>query len=353
MVVCFNCTLEIKERLDRLIQKGGYQNYTAAISSAITNLLLLEEQIAESGTVILHESSPPVPRHEDRVTDDPRSDQISVFTAFARPTFQTTPTLAANPDVGTSGVVSPDQWIFGQYNKFLPVKANCRLIANLLHESPSGVTLQHVMEAIQHHMPRLREWLTEYDIQHALERESALATAFPSKDTKSLLRYMNQFVLSVNKSGAASGFPVAFGLLNGLDPKGARISLTEVGLHFALLQNPVLDSPQQPRQRLSGEERGFLLDHIRIFVPREHAAYTSVIQAIQGGANNPEALDAALRPFVTDGISDPYLSTQRAGAISRMTDLGLISRERQGIRVTYVVTQEGRAYVNAEETAVA
>jgi hypothetical protein len=347
MVICFNCTSETKEKLDRLLQKGGYQDYTGAISSAISNQLMLEEQIAQSGAVILHESSPPAPRPEGRGTNDSPSEHQSVFEAFALLTFQTTPTLAVSPESGTNGAVSPDQWIFGQYSKFLPVKANCRFIANLLHQSPSGVSLKGVAEAMQQHMPRLREWLTRYDGQHALERESALATAFPSKDTKSLLRYMNQFVLNVNKRGIASGFPVALGLLNSLDPKGTRISLTEAGLHFALLQNPVLDSPQQPEHRLSMEERGFLLDHIRAFVPREHAAYTSVIQAIQIGANNPDALDAALRPLDKEGISAPYLSTQRSGTISRMTELGLVARRRQGIRVTYVLTPEGRAYTNA------
>jgi hypothetical protein len=354
MIICFNCSLEVKERLERLVQTGGYQDYTSAISSAITNLLLLEEQIAESGAVVLNEPIASLVRsssgsHANGSGAD--TQHHSVFAPFVCPSFQSKPTLA--PDLATvSGpMVRPDEWIFGQYNKLLPVKVNCRLIANLLHQSPSGVSMQAVVGAVQQDMPALREWLSQYDAQHSLERESALATAFPTKETKSLLRYSNQFVLNVNKGGVASGLPVDLGLLQCLDAKGTRVSLTGAGLHLALLQNPVLDPPQRPDQRLSKQERGFLLTHIRASVPREHSAYVTLIRAMESGADNPSALDEVLRRDVVGGISDPYLSNLRAGAISRMSELGLIARRRQGTRVTYIVTPDGREYINDKEIA--
>jgi hypothetical protein len=254
------------------------------------------------------------------------------------------------------GPITPDKWLFGQYNKLLPIKANCRLVGRLLHESPTGVSLQAIAEAVQHHMPDLRKWLSDLDANNDRGREAALATAFPSKDTKSILRYMNQFVMAINKSGVLSGFLAALGFLNRLDAKATRVSLTDAGLRFALLGNPILDQPHTPDERFSTEEIRFLIEHVRTLVPRENAAYEVVLRAIARGASTPESLDVHLRTLLNNAcatISDPYLSTQRSGVISRMSDLGLISRRREGIRVTYCLTETGRAYINEDETAVA
>lgn len=45
-----------------------------------------------------------------------------------------------------------------------------------------------------------------------------------------------------------------------------------------------------------------------------------------------------------DDITKTCLSTQRTGAISRMVDLGLVAREKSGLRVTYLVTQPGQDF---------
>jgi hypothetical protein len=361
MVICFNCSSATKQKLDMLVSKGGYSDYTAAISAAIENQLLLEERVAESGSLILRETPPASSAEQpqqpkvivptiDAGTSGP--DDSDVFVPFAVMPATLTPTLAEAPKDEAPGVLTPDRWLFGQYNKFLPVKANCRLAAQLLRGSPSGISFQALAQAVQQNMPNLRHWLEDFDYRHDLGREASLATAFPTKDTKSILRYTNQFVMSINKSGTPSGFPVALGLLNRLDSKTDRVSLTEAGLQFSLMPNPVLDPPHQPDGRFSTEETHFLLAHIRFHVPREHGAYITVLRFIAEGASNPEALDGKLKPNAT-AISGPYLSTQRSGVISRLTDLGLVSRQRDGIRVNYCLTREGRAYLNEDEAAVA
>ena len=47
-----------------------------------------------------------------------------------------------------------------------------------------------------------------------------------------------------------------------------------------------------------------------------------------------------------DDITKTFLSTQRTGAISRMVDLGLVAREKSGLRVTYLVTQPGQDFLS-------
>jgi len=364
MVICFSCDETIKEKLDLLVNKGGYSGYTAAISAAIENQLLLEEHVTKSGKAILLETRTEPPRTpvpaKQAAQESSRSNAdregSGVFAPFGLVEFSSVPTLADMPADDLEGPITPDKWLFGQYNKLLPIKANCRLVGRLLHESPTGVSLQAIAEAVQHHMPDLRKWLSDLDANNDRGREAALATAFPSKDTKSILRYMNQFVMAINKSGVLSGFLAALGFLNRLDAKATRVSLTDAGLRFALLGNPILDQPHTPDERFSTEEIRFLIEHVRTLVPRENAAYEVVLRAIARGASTPESLDVHLRTLLNNAcatISDPYLSTQRSGVISRMSDLGLISRRREGIRVTYCLTETGRAYINEDETAVA
>jgi hypothetical protein len=43
-------------------------------------------------------------------------------------------------------------------------------------------------------------------------------------------------------------------------------------------------------------------------------------------------------------ITKTFLTTQRTGAISRLVDLGLVAREKEGLRVTYIVTQPAKDF---------
>jgi hypothetical protein len=125
---------------------------------------------------------------------------------------------------------------------------------------------------------------------------------------------------------------------------------TEQAIDFARLTNPILDGCQiVPAQKFSAEETAFLLDHICSFVPAEQFAFRTLIQAIISGADTPDKLDEALRVLVpadtNRSLSQSFLTSQRSGALSRMADLGLIERVRRGVKVSYLVTQDGEAFV--------
>ena len=78
--------------------------------------------------------------------------------------------------------------------------------------------------------------------------------------------------------------------------------------------------------------------------------------AISDGADSPEKLDAVLKGYLSarteKPFTDAFLTTQRSGVISRMSDLGLIDRVREGIRVTYVVTNRGTLYLQERAAGV-
>jgi hypothetical protein len=44
-------------------------------------------------------------------------------------------------------------------------------------------------------------------------------------------------------------------------------------------------------------------------------------------------------------LSQSFLASQRSGAVSRMSDLGLIERRREGVRVFYAATEDGVVFL--------
>jgi hypothetical protein len=164
------------------------------------------------------------------------------------------------------------------------------------------------------------------------------------------IQYASQFVASVNKEGQVSGLLFDLKLINYSGGKKPRLLLTEVGWKFAVLQNPILDNVQEtPSQKFSNEEITFFLNHIALSIPAEDFAYCTILSLISESSDTPDIIDAALQKYVPQdtnrNLSKSFLSSQRSGAISRMADLGLVTRVRDGVRVSYTVTDAGKKYM--------
>jgi hypothetical protein len=162
-------------------------------------------------------------------------------------------------------------------------------------------------------------------------------------------------VVYQNGRGELSGLMVDLKLINVVPQRKERLIVpTEVAWKLARLANPVLDGPADgPVEKLSPEERALLLRHIVESVPVEAFAYRAILEAVSRGSNSPDTIDAALKVYVTEDraekLSASFLASQRSGAVSRMSDLGLIERRRDGVRVFYEVTEAGRGFM--EESA--
>jgi hypothetical protein len=115
------------------------------------------------------------------------------------------------------------------------------------------------------------------------------------------------------------------------------------------LPNPVLDGLNGQTEKFSPEERVLLLRHIATSVPVEAFAYQAVLKATQEGNNTPDKMDAALKTYVADDraekLSQSFLASQRSGAVSRMSDLGLVERQRDGTRVSYAATEQAHLFL--------
>jgi hypothetical protein len=363
--------------MDSLIKKGHSRDYSDLISIAIQNLAVLEQGMGPSGSVVLAEPqkqasksgpSTGIKPSTQKIQPIPATGEVHIPEMFSLAELGSLPVSTIEPPNGnlpTDGIFTLDRWLFGQYNKLLPLKANCRALARLSANHENGVPLESDAVRIAEAAALLGDYLSEFDRRDRTSRDEALATAFPrrlpdpEKAENSRARYANQFVGAVNSKGELSGLLWEYRMAvltcaMGVSPMTARLSLTTSGLAFARLPNPILDEAQSGASgKFSTEEVDFLLDHIRRHVPAEEFAFRTLIAAIQNGADTPEKLDEALRPLVPTetnrSLSESFLSSQRSGALSRMADLALIARVRKGVRVSYVVTEQEAGFVSGGE----
>ncbi|HBB94683.1 MAG TPA: hypothetical protein DC054_04775 [Blastocatellia bacterium] len=379
MIICFDCSGKTNAMMDELLARGRYASVSELISIAIANQVVLETQVSDGESLTIGEresvkqkvsaangkpSSKPTKKRRT-VREDPdgsgqshrRVEQKSVL--FLLDGLDTLNRLSGSlpDDYWTPGMEVPlDRWVFGQHNKLLPVKASCRGLAHLLKDDPKGIFYDDAANRISGDAIILGDLLLECDGKHKIDRDKALSTAFPNsidKSGKARSRYANQFVASVNKQGQVSGALIDFKLINYKPGKRPRLILTESGWEFALMRNPILDEHCGPHSiKFSEEEVKFFLNHIAANVRAEDFAYRAILQAIVGGANTPDLLDTMLRQSVPDErtqrVTLSFLSSQRSGAVSRMSDLGLVERVREGVRVTYLPTDLGRDFINRE-----
>jgi len=122
--------------------------------------------------------------------------------------------------------------------------------------------------------------------------------------------------------------------------RALSVGLTEAGLEFARISNPVLDDSDLSSS-LSEEEIEFYLEHIRARVPGEVYAFELILSLIAEGVNGREELNEQIKKRVPLDWTDAVVNTQRAGAMARMYELGLIEKSREGLRVEYGVSERG------------
>jgi hypothetical protein len=375
MLICFDSTGEAKKALDALLETREFRDVSEVVCMALVNYEAMHRTIGKGGAVIGDAAPPPhveaAPRAEPTrkavsVPPTPDAGQLATWKE-ALETFSLKVSSVEGIDLlpvaelGKPVVTDlpPKEWLFGQLNRLLPAKATCRALLNLQRENPKGVLVSDASSKIAFAACRLGDFLRELDRRFNLAREVSLAAAFPSTEyhgAESRVRFGSQFVGTL-RQGQLTGLPAGMKLLGHDAAKDPRLLLTQAGAQFALLANPILDAGETAgREKLSEAEIRFLLEHIKKQVPAEVSAYVAVIDGIRAKANTPDKLDEYLcqrfqlklvdkadakKP---DEISKTFLSTQRTGAISRMADLNLVRREKQGLNVTYAVSHPGECF---------
>ncbi|MCD6460141.1 hypothetical protein J7L67_05690 [bacterium] len=348
MLMCFNCSQEIKAIMDGFIKSGQYNDYSQLVNCALENLKILynEFETDNKNPLVFHGL-----RRIQNLSTISNNVKKEIPDIFKKKSMKMLPNAPAYKTKINRGNIGLGKWILGQYNTFLPVKASCRALVCLLKNNKKGLNLNEAAIVIADKAAQLGDYLSDHDRSHRLLKENAVSTGFPSNaqgNEKSKIRYAKHFVGQIKPLNKISGLLFDLKLINIIDHKKSLVALTQYGYRFANMDNPILDETQDfPEQKFSEEEIDFLLAHIKYSIPVEYCAHITILGHIFNGANTPNSLDKALSSLVHPQLlrktSKSYWYSQRSGAVSRMTDLELIERERHGTKFFYKIKDRAMA----------
>jgi len=335
-------TPEEVEQANQQVRSGRYKSLQDFIIVAIRNQIYLESQepgLTDPGTEKFDASdSSPSPAS---VTDSIQLLQLS-------------PHLGEVKAVPLSDSARP-RYLWGQYNRIFPVKIVSRVAANLARIKGSGYSpLAELQEKAAERARELGKAVERADRLMGRKRGTIISAGLPigRAQDKTKLRFKNHFVgylVSKKTVGNQHEFRIegAAPALKFLDIKIEKDSIvagiTDFGLKFARFHNPVIDS-QDYSTPFSSDEVDFLLDHIASQLPDEARIIQLILSSVRQGTASPEGLNTKMRSFNPEWKrSEPV--TMRAGVVSRISELGLLNREKNGVKVTYKLTELGKKYL--------
>ncbi len=317
-------------RVSSLIQRRGLISLSQVVQAALENQLELEG--SEEGPVaggtepIAQGAGPLVTAGRLAPWEGIRLDDLH-WDLTAEPAAH----LAAGP-------------VWGQVNRILPMKVGLRVLSSELSNSRAPVSLQRFHESATARAVRARFFLAARDADQDLPRGERLSAAFPEDTEKSRSRFQAHFLGRVLRDKRVAGALPEYGFINISSENGQGVVLTDSGLQFARLKNPVLDASEPTATALSAEEVEFLLAHLHDHMKEEFGFMTTLLRWIAEGSDKPDDLTRRVQKAWPQW-SSKVANTMRAGALGRMHDLRLIGRQKDGTRVTYVVQPSGNSLV--------
>ena len=329
------------DAINRLIREGRYRTVQDFLFTAAQNQLYDIENT--HNPVVIRDSSSASSSTTDRTI-------LSTV-----PDLDLSPLLTA-PDAGKVQTMVPPKSeevageIYGLYNRFFPIKITMRVLANMLKGNGPNVPLNTLQENAASIAREYGKKLLKKEQGLGRRRSEMIATALPTKSKRSIdefkskARFKSHFVGYLAKE-RVEGAPAVLRFVNIRKGDNGRdvVGLTVAGLEFAKLANPVIEN-EDLNSPLSDEEREFLVNHICAELPEEARLMQSTLEAIKGGATNPEKVQEGLRKLKPE-LKETELSTIRSGLLSRMSELGLVTRERVGLSVRYHITSAGQEFV--------
>lgn len=319
---------ELAKKIDILISQCRYESISQFANVAFQNQLMLENDSKGSIEQLVKNSVSQTNSAKELVT------QSALVKQYSAESIRT-----VSPPNSTA---IPNDCLWGQYNRVFPVKISLRVLASLLKTDETIPLSKLQIEAVE----AAREVgliLRKEDKKNRRKYGDMLSSALPIGRSlpKTEKRFINHFVGYYTRAGRIEGAPGALKLLNIIDDgEETRVGITEVGLKFSNLSNPVLDENNLTRT-LSKEESIFYIDHIFHNLEREWKLNYLILKALNSGNPSPTQLNDSISEL-SRGWSQAMVSTIRAGAISRLAELGAVTRLRRGVDVTYSLTPYGK-----------
>jgi hypothetical protein len=235
-------------------------------------------------------------------------------------------------------------YLSGQYNRFFPLKIVMRVACNLLMNADKFSIMNNEDEGIATnpvHLEELRieaakvasfakERMKFLDSANGTDYGSWFSVALTDGSVKQNERFVAQFVGSTRNPG--QGLPFELGFLVNDD---GWVKLTQAGLQFALLENPIIDrsADWDRKETLSKNEKISLLNAIKANMPKEYEQVVHVVKQSEGKEITPTEIEVYL--MEKRSLTPTQASLERTGLMARIQDLGLILKEKRGRNVFY------------------
>lgn len=329
------------EKIEELIKRGKYQSIAAFIHTAIENQIYLENFSKE--VLELYPA-----QDKNKLSQLVIGDSVDLSILLSR-------------DIGDIEIMKPPEdnkiifpskkegsdantWVWGQVNKIFPLKVALRVLGNMIKQSKKPtVDVNTFREKAAEIAREVGLKLSAIERKEGRRRGEKVSTGLPigEPEFKSKSRYKNHFLVSVRKDGILDGALARFKFINiEKEEKKENIGITEGGLKFASLENPIIDK-EEYNISLSDEEKEFYLKYDATEIPGEYRAIGWMLSTIKKGVNRREYINDALSKRYQEW-TDAIVNTQRAGLMARMFELGLLDREKSGVEVTYKISKRGR-----------
>jgi predicted transcriptional regulator len=330
------------EAITSLIDSGRYKDIQSFILTALENQLYLEKE--------------PLDVFARRDFTEEQS--------FAKESVQVPSSrlLALGPESAEVIAVeepSPDvigaETLWALYNRIFPIKVTLRVLANILRSNPTKdgfVDLATVQDVATEQAVVLFKLLSRVDKKSHRMIGEKLTAGLPRSTDRARDRYRLHFVGSINSKSCLEGAPAILRFVNmRKDESGkAQIGLTESGIRFTEFENPILDR-QDHSCALSAEEANFYMQHIAKKLEKEYRLCNVVLKAIANDHNTPDELTQIVQGQSLD-LEKEEAQAVRSSLVSRLSELGLLTRKRKGLNVTYVLTPRGHELAATHEELV-
>ncbi len=330
------------QAIHQYLEKGYYGSLSQFVITAIENQLSLEES----------DSNLPISSNPQQTIQKPTVlvglQSVSNVEKYALnniPDFDAVTESPGFKDLVFASQDIPENqiWLWGQINKIFPVKLGVRILHQLLATN-QPMELNEFLETVAKEAAAIGDKIRNYEEANNKMRSEKISAALPSLDEKSRSRYKFQFMVYLRKDKLMDGAMSLMRFCNVYEEnKKKLIGLTEAGLKFSSISNPVLDENNLDVS-LNEEESLFYINHIKKNIKGEYAAIKWMLEKIKGGNNERESLNNEIKKTFgkTWDATEAVINTQRAGITARMTELGLIEKEKDGIYVKYSVSELGQ-----------
>jgi hypothetical protein len=328
---------ELADEINRQVKSGKYKSPQDFMLAAVQNQTYLETVETDGDSLVTHQpvmlpfsATFPMPKTaEARLILPPNLAQIR--------SVPITPTLRHN-------------YLPGFTNRLFPVKLILRVLGNLVEQSGSQyIPLGELNERSAEVARELGKVIQKKDRTMGRKRGTIISAGLPvGREDKAKSRFENQFVGFMGKEKVEGAAPTLRFVDMIKEGDSTLVGITDAGLKFSALSNPILDK-QDYAIPFSEEEVAFLLNHIPTTLEAERSLMGDILKAVHEGDATPDEMTQKVESWRRRQSNHLWTENQvlamRVGIISRMNELGLVERHKNGVNVTYRLTTSGTNYL--------